>query len=228
MSRRRDLEALIGSSLSDPEPLITNLLERSIEQGSGSSTEPVLTLEEVLEAGSPVEDLFMLALITRAFTNLARVVEPDWLQEIGEDYWRLRGVDRRTIRRGADLLIRMVRQNRTRLDDSPHPIGFPLGHVWFEQSHLIDMFQGSSFLAVRSLTGEYHVVEHLETAMERPMRLEILGVIRAADAEYDFRDLLENTKAGRLWPQRHLCSHEVKDPVLPETIFDFLLDKRRG
>jgi hypothetical protein len=56
---------------------------------------------------------------------------------------------------------------------------------------------------------------------------EILTLLEA-DAEYDLLDLLENTKAGRLWPRRHLCSHEVKDLGLPETIFDFLLDKRRG
>jgi hypothetical protein len=219
------MAAAVLAGLIGPETLVRRFLERSLELAERGDPDSVLYLDRVLDPRGDLDDLLLLALLTRSSVAGGGAVEPHWLSELDGTYWRFRGMKRKGIERGMRILSGCVTRDRTCVNGSRHPVGFPLGHVWLESSHYMDRFMGSRVLTVRGLTGGHLAVEHLETAMERPLQLEILGVVRASDPGRDLIALLERTATGRRFLERDFSIREIADGDLPPGAFTPLRER---
>jgi hypothetical protein len=209
----------------DPSALVHSFLERSLREGRRQPLRPVLDLDTVLRPKSSLGDLFLLALMTRSFSDDDVAVAPEWLLNISADHWRARGAGGRDLEEGLTALHDRVCTDRTGIKsstgDESLPIGYSLGHIWIENDHLMDLYRSSNYLTIRKLTTDYLAVEHLFLAKDRPLELLILGVISAARAGDDLLSLLRRSKAGSRYLSRMDGRSEVVDRGLPPGTFHF-------
>lgn len=188
----------------------------------GGVADPLLDLQDVLKSSGSLEDVFLLALLTRSFAKDGTALEPDWLYDITEDEWRIRGAGRKGLEQGRAALHERVRSDRTSIGGSDYPIGFPLGHIQFETAGTFDLYHGSTILTIRALTAGSVALEHLALAKGASLELSIIGVVRTSHAAEDLYPVLAGTAAGKRYLGCRLRPDDIVDHGLPAGMFDSL------
>ena len=220
MPRKWDLVARVQEL--EPVALVESFVERSLESRRTRSASPVLQLKDVLSPPGTLEQVFLLALLSRSYPGMESAIEPEWLHhECTDEVWRLKGAARKGLPAGRAALVDRVRGDRTSLGGYGRILGYPLGHVQIEvESGALDLGFGSDFITVRDLDREYVAVEHVAFHKRRPFELALLGVLRRSHAGSDLGSLLVRIPGAKKFLGVRLRGDNHEDRDLPPGTLD--------
>lgn len=187
---------------------------------------PLLPVEHAFDRDGSLQDVFLLGLLTRAFSDEGAAYLPDWAHDLTPDTWRAKGASRRHLEEGLVALLERIETDRTSLSRDERPLGFPLGHFQLESDHSVPLMS-SAFLTVRTLEDEFLVVEHAAYEYDRPPQRAILGVVARSDAGRDLLILLAETGVEKEYLGAVPRRATVVDQGLPAGTFLPLQEKRR-
>ena len=220
MPRSWDIAARVREL--DPVPLVEAFVEQSLESRRTRSASPVLQLKDVLSPTGTLEQVFLLALLSRSYPDLNSAIEPEWLHhECTDEVWRLKGAAKKGLQAGRAALVDRVRGDRTSLGGYGRILGYPLGHVQIEvQSSALDLGFGSEFITVRDLDREHLAVEHVAFHKRRPFELALLGVLRLSHPGSDLGSVLVRIPVAKKFLGVRLRGDNHVDRDLPAGTLD--------
>jgi len=210
----------------DASRIVSAFLERARAARARPTGAPLLRLSDPFRREIPLEDVFLLGLLTRAFDDAGKSYLHEWVHDLTLDVWRAKGASEQDLATGARALLRRIRSDRTSLARDGRRLGFPLGHVQLESDYSMAL-KSSAFLTVRTLSSELLVLEHEAYAHDRPPRGAILGVIDGADAGRDLMSLLSETGVEEEYLETAPRRATVVDNGVPAATFQPLLAERR-